>query len=96
MKPFLETQRVFSKEQSQFLWNRNMTGVSLLLFYAANCAFLPQPCDLSQCLTKTVRLYCDLMGMSIDLVQAMMGRARPALDLAQGQVCINFLQCSIG
>ncbi|POW07504.1 hypothetical protein PSTT_08278 [Puccinia striiformis] len=26
MKPFAETQRVFSEERSEFLWNRNMTG----------------------------------------------------------------------
>ncbi|KAI7935863.1 hypothetical protein MJO28_016734 [Puccinia striiformis f. sp. tritici] len=54
LKPFLETQRVFGEERSQFLWNRNMTG----------------PCDPSQCLTETVWLNRDLMGMSLDLVQA--------------------------
>ncbi|KAH9446820.1 hypothetical protein Pst134EA_028809 [Puccinia striiformis f. sp. tritici] len=53
MKPFAETQRVFSKERSEFLWNRNMTG----------------PRDLSQCLTKTVWLYRELLTMGIDLVQ---------------------------
>ncbi|KAH9470648.1 hypothetical protein Pst134EA_004575 [Puccinia striiformis f. sp. tritici] len=54
MKPFAETQRVFSEERSEFLWNKNMTG----------------PRDLSQCLTKTVWMYCDLLGMGLDLVQA--------------------------
>ncbi|KNE89453.1 hypothetical protein PSTG_17085 [Puccinia striiformis f. sp. tritici PST-78] len=53
MQPFAETQRVFSEEQSEFLWNRNMTG----------------PRDLSQCLTKTVWLYRELLTMGIDLVQ---------------------------
>ncbi|KAI7937262.1 hypothetical protein MJO28_016161 [Puccinia striiformis f. sp. tritici] len=28
MKPFAETQRVFSEERSEFLWNRNMTGLA--------------------------------------------------------------------
>ncbi|KAI9607994.1 hypothetical protein KEM48_005591, partial [Puccinia striiformis f. sp. tritici PST-130] len=54
MKPFAETQRVFSEERSEFLWNKNMTG----------------PRDLSQCLTKTVWMYRDLLGMGLDLVQA--------------------------
>ncbi|POW22598.1 hypothetical protein PSHT_01079 [Puccinia striiformis] len=54
MKPFAETQRVSSEERSEFLWNKNMTA----------------PRDLTQCLTKTVWLYCDLLGMGLDLVQA--------------------------
>ncbi|KAI9600235.1 hypothetical protein H4Q26_000012 [Puccinia striiformis f. sp. tritici PST-130] len=54
MKPFAETQRVFSEERSEFLWNKNMTG----------------PRDLSQCLTKTVWMYRDLLVMGLDLVQA--------------------------
>ncbi|KAI9625728.1 hypothetical protein KEM48_010681 [Puccinia striiformis f. sp. tritici PST-130] len=54
MKPFAETQRVFSEERSEFLWNRNMTG----------------PRDLGQCLTKAVWLYRELLVMGLDLVQA--------------------------
>ncbi|POV99955.1 hypothetical protein PSTT_13444 [Puccinia striiformis] len=79
MKPFAETQRVFSEERSEFLWNRNMTG----------------PRDLGQCLTKAVWLYRELLVMGLDLVQATlrltdtqklrMGRAQPALDPAQGR-----------
>ncbi|KAI7961897.1 hypothetical protein MJO28_002386 [Puccinia striiformis f. sp. tritici] len=61
MQPFAETQRVFSEEQSEFLWNRNMTGPLSMN--------PPQPRDLSQCLTKTAWLYHELLTMGIDLVQ---------------------------
>ncbi|KAI7947453.1 hypothetical protein MJO28_009361 [Puccinia striiformis f. sp. tritici] len=90
MKPFAETQRVFSEERSEFLWNRNMTG----------------PRDLGQCLTKAVWLYRELLVMGLDLVQATLrltdtqklvyGGAQPALDPAQGLVSINSHWFSIG
>ncbi|POV95300.1 hypothetical protein PSHT_15741 [Puccinia striiformis] len=67
MKPFSETQRVFNEERSQFLWNRNMTARR----------------DLSQCLTKAVWLYRDLLGMGLDLVQATL-RLTDTQKLAHG------------
>ncbi|KAI9613302.1 hypothetical protein H4Q26_009902, partial [Puccinia striiformis f. sp. tritici PST-130] len=61
MKPFAETQRVFSEERSEFLWNKNMTGPVILTIYTTgHPAIFVQPSeleDVKEYITQQERLH---------------------------------------
>ncbi|KAA1106265.1 hypothetical protein PGT21_032211 [Puccinia graminis f. sp. tritici] len=53
LKPFMETQRIFSEERSEVLWNHRKTAGR----------------DLRQCFSSSMLVYRDLLDQTIDLVQ---------------------------